>query len=141
MIHRDPLLVKVLRFLDSGKVGRSGLLLAYPECFVSYLLPATCCLRKHFCSLQGEADVWRYVAFLRSTVRLGDGLPVDLGKIYQHFRMSEPLQVSCEDSQEISRSSYKGLSLSKEADPIVRQRFTAAHGLIELLFAAQRICR
>jgi IrrE N-terminal-like domain len=88
-------------------------------------------------SLQSEADVFAYVDFLREAAELGDELPVDLGKIYQRFCIPEPLRVPLDQQQGILLNSYKGLILIKENDPIVRQRFTEGHELIELLFDVQ----
>jgi IrrE N-terminal-like domain len=89
-------------------------------------------------SLQSEADVFAYVAFLREAAGLDDdALPVDLRQIYQRFCIPEPIRVPLDQQQGILLNSYKGLILIKENDPIVRQRFTEGHELIELLFDVQ----
>jgi Zn-dependent peptidase ImmA (M78 family) len=91
-----------------------------------------------FGSLQSEADVMQYVEFLRQAAGIAEeAMPIDLPPIYQHFCMPEPLRVGLEDQQGILLNSYKGLILIKETDPIVRQRFTEGHELMELLFDAQ----
>lgn len=88
-------------------------------------------------SLQSEADVFAYVDFLREEAALGEALPVDLGLIYQRFCIPEPMRVPLDQQQGILLNSYKGVILIKENDPIVRQRFTEGHELMELLFDAQ----
>ncbi len=88
-------------------------------------------------SLQTEADVFHYVDFLRDCGKLGDRLPMDLEKIYEAFGMPIPLRVPLEDQQGILLNSATGMILIREGDPIVRQRFTEGHELMELLFDAQ----
>jgi IrrE N-terminal-like domain len=88
-------------------------------------------------SLQTEADVFHYVDFLRESGKLGDRLPMDLEKIYEAFGMPIPLRVPLEDQQGILLNSATGMILIREGDPIVRQRFTEGHELMELLFDAQ----
>jgi hypothetical protein len=88
-------------------------------------------------SLQTEADVFHYVDFLRDSGKLGDRLPMDLEKIYEAFGMPLPLRVPLEDQQGILLNSETGTILIREGDPIVRQRFTEGHELMELLFDAQ----
>jgi hypothetical protein len=87
-------------------------------------------------SLQGEADVLHYVDFLRREAGLEAVIPVDLGQIYARFCMPEPLRAPLEAQQGILVNSDKGLVLVKEDDPIVRQRFTEGHELMEFLFDA-----
>nr|WP_242041603.1 ImmA/IrrE family metallo-endopeptidase [Alkalinema sp. FACHB-956] len=88
-------------------------------------------------SLQTEADVFHYVEFLRESANLSNRLPTDLDAIYQHFGMPIPLKVPLDEQQGILLDSYQGVILIKEDDPIVRQRFTEGHELMELLFDAQ----
>lgn len=97
-------------------------------------------------SLQTEADVFHYVDFLRdhaglkvdSSHRHPVDLPIDLEKIYQAFGMPIPLRVPLDhDQQGILLNSATGMILIREGDPIVRQRFTEGHELMELLFDAQ----
>ncbi len=88
-------------------------------------------------SLQTEADVFHYVDFLRDSGKLGHQLPMDLEKIYEAFGMPIPLRVPLEDQQGILLNSATGMILIREGDPIVRQRFTEGHELMELLFDAQ----
>lgn len=94
----------------------------------------------HHGLLQHEQDISRYVAFLRQAAELGDEPPIDLSRIYQHFGMPSPVRVPLADQQGILVDSDAGLILIKEDDPIVRQRFTEGHELMELLFDAQDRC-
>jgi hypothetical protein len=88
-------------------------------------------------SLQTEGDVFHYVDFLRESARLNCRPPVDFTKIYAAFGMPIPLRVPLEDQQGILLNSLTGMILIREGDPIVRQRFTEGHELMELLFDAQ----
>lgn len=87
--------------------------------------------------LQSEADVPRYVEFLRQESGLRDQPPIDLSCIYQHFGIPTPIRAPLDDQQGILVDSATGIILIKEDDPIVRQRFTEGHELMELLFDAQ----
>ena len=88
-------------------------------------------------SLQTEADVFHYVDFLRESARLSCRPPIDFTKIYAAFGMPIPLRVPLEDQQGILLNSSTGMILIREGDPVVRQRFTEGHELMELLFDAQ----
>jgi hypothetical protein len=87
--------------------------------------------------LRSETDVLRYVEFLRQQAQLSDTPPIDLCRIYQHFGMPEPLRAPLDEQQGILVDSSTGIILIKEDDPLVRQRFTEGHELMELLFDAQ----
>lgn len=87
--------------------------------------------------LESEADVCRYVDFLRRSAGLSDRPPIALSRIYEHFGMPEPLRAPLNEQQGILVDSNTGIILIKEDDPIVRQRFTEGHELMELLFDAQ----
>jgi Zn-dependent peptidase ImmA (M78 family) len=88
-------------------------------------------------SLQGESDVFHYVEFLRQSAGLIDQVPIDLSLIYQSFKIPTPVRVPLEEQQGILLDSFNGIILIKEDDPVVRQRFTEGHELVELLFDAQ----
>lgn len=92
-------------------------------------------------ALRGEEDVFRYVDFLRQEAGVGDEPPIALTRIYQHFGMPEPLRAPLDEQQGILVDSNTGMILIKEDDPIVRQRFTEGHELMELLFDAQEQAR
>ena len=83
-------------------------------------------------SIQG---VMRYVAFLRNESNLGTARPIDLGKIYRRFDLPEP-ELGPLDQQALLLDPEAGLILLKEDDPRVRQRFSEAHELIEMLISA-----
>ncbi|WP_143467497.1 ImmA/IrrE family metallo-endopeptidase [Leptolyngbya ohadii] len=87
--------------------------------------------------LRREEDVFRYVDFLRQESGLSDEPPIALTPIYQHFGIPEPLRAPLDEQQGILVDSNSGIILIKEDDPIVRQRFTEGHELMELLFDAQ----
>lgn len=87
-------------------------------------------------SLRSEEDVFRYVEFLRGESELSDRPPIDLECIYRQFGIPIPLRVPLDEQQGILVDSRTGIILIKENDPIVRQRFTEGHELIELLFDA-----
>lgn len=86
--------------------------------------------------LPHNEGVLRYVDFLRQAAGLSDEPPVDLALVYQHFGIPTPLRAPLSDQQGILVDSDAGVILIKEDDPLVRQRFTEGHELIELLFDA-----
>jgi Zn-dependent peptidase ImmA (M78 family) len=89
-----------------------------------------------FLSRQPRPDVLQYVEFLRQEAKLSDVPPIDLSPIYRHFGIPIPLRVPLEEQQGVLVDSSTGIILIKEDDPIVRQRFTEGHELMELLFDA-----
>ena len=117
----------------SSPYASSDLSSGYPR---NYQHPGYAFLNRYG-SLQTEADVFHYVDFLRESARLSCRPPVDFTKIYTAFGMPIPLRVPLEDQQGILLNSSTGMILIRESDPIVRQRFTEGHELIELLFDAQ----
>jgi Zn-dependent peptidase ImmA (M78 family) len=88
-------------------------------------------------AMQSEADVFRYVDFLRQSAGVGDRIPTNLSLIYEQFNIPTPVRVPLDEQQGILFDSYRGIILIKEDDPIARQRFTEGHELVELLFDAQ----
>ncbi|AFZ15351.1 protein of unknown function DUF955 [Crinalium epipsammum PCC 9333] len=86
---------------------------------------------------QNDESILHYVKFLRQEAKLSDSPPIDLSIIYRHFGMPTPLRAPLIDQQGILVDSDTGIILIKEDDPIVRQRFTEGHELMELLFDAQ----
>lgn len=92
---------------------------------------------EHHGPLQTEADVDRYGNFLRQSAQLDDDCPpVSLERIYTSFGIPIPRQAPLQDQQGILVDGDRGLILIKEDDPLVRQRFTEGHELMELLFEA-----
>jgi Zn-dependent peptidase ImmA (M78 family) len=100
-----------------------------------YRHPGEVFLSQHH-TIQSEADVYHYVEFLRREAGLEDDPPIDLTQIYRHFGIPTPIRVPLDEQQGILVDSRTGIILIKENDPIVRQRFTEGHELIELLFDA-----
>lgn len=92
-------------------------------------------------ALKCEEDVLRYAEFLRSESGLSDAPPIDLSCIYQCFGIPTPLRAPLDEQQGILVDSRTGIILIKENDPIVRQRFTEGHELMELLFDAHERVR
>ena len=82
------------------------------------------------------AMVMAYVTFLHAEADLQNECPIPLAAIYRQFGMPEPLRAPLVDQQGILVDGNAGLILIKEDDPIVRQRFTEGHELMELLFDA-----
>jgi hypothetical protein len=72
-----------------------------------------------------------YADFLRRSAQLTDP-PTDLEAIYRQFEMPTPIRAPLEDQQGILVDGDRGLILIKGDDPIVRQRFTESHELMEL---------
>lgn len=100
-----------------------------------YRHPGQVFLSRHS-ALQREEDIFRYVEFLRSESGLSDQPPIDLACIYRHFGIPTPKRVPLDEQQGILVDSRTGIILIKESDPLVRQRFTEGHELMELLFDA-----
>lgn len=92
-------------------------------------------------ALQSEEDVYRYVDFLRQEANLSDQPPIDLSRIYRHFGIPTPRRAPLDEQQGILVDSSAGIILIKEDEPLVRQRFTEGHELMELLFDAQEQAR
>jgi len=92
-------------------------------------------------ALRSEEDVFGYVEFLRCESGLSDRPPIDLECIYRHFGIPTPLRATLDEQQGILVDSRTGIILIKENDPIVRQRFTEGHELMELLFDAHEQVR
>ena len=110
--------------------------MSQPDLPCPYRHPGHAFLSGYDC--QEAADlVMDYVSFLRSEAGLSDDPPIDLAAIYLHFGMPEPLRAPLVDQQGILVDGNAGLILIKEDDPVVRQRFTEGHELMELLFDAQ----
>lgn len=82
-----------------------------------------------------RAGVLRYAAFLRTEAGLDETPPVDLVAIFNHFGISSR-EVPLVGPAGLSNP-HAGFILINSNDPLRRQRFSKAHELIELLFAAQ----
>jgi hypothetical protein len=86
--------------------------------------------------VQAEEHILRYADFLREEAGLDDTPPIDLDRIRHHFGLPSPIPAPLREQQGILVDDEAGLILIKEDDPDARQRFTYAHELMELLFAA-----
>ncbi|MBN1316700.1 MAG: ImmA/IrrE family metallo-endopeptidase [Anaerolineales bacterium] len=86
--------------------------------------------------MESADDVSRFANFLREEAGLTVDPPIDLIKIYDRFDMPTPVRASLPSGQGLLLNPDVGLIILNEEDPILRQRFTEAHELIELLFAA-----
>lgn len=86
--------------------------------------------------MQVDEHVLRYADFLREEAGLDDTPPIDLARIRNHFGLPSPIRAALTEQQGVLIDDEAGLILIKEDDPDTRQRFTYAHELIELLFAA-----
>jgi hypothetical protein len=91
---------------------------------------------KRYGPVRQTSDVVRYADFLREESGLKDDLPVDLGAIHRHFRMPPPVLGSLPGQQGVTVDWEAGLILLQADDPVVRQRFSNAHELMEMLFGA-----
>lgn len=99
-----------------------------------YIHPGKLFVEK-FGVVQEQADVLRYAKFLRAESGTGITPPIELEKIYNRFGIQIPV-LEAIDQEGLLVDPECGLILIKEDDPTLRQRFSAAHELIELLFAA-----
>lgn len=84
-----------------------------------------------------RVDLLRYAGFLRHEAELDDQPPIDLSRVFRHFGMPVPRRVPLVDQQGLLFDNETGVILIKQDDPVVRQRFTKAHELMEFLFEAQ----
>lgn len=81
-------------------------------------------------------DVLRYAEFLRNEAGLNGILPVDLGKIFEHFQIPETLSAPLPQQQGLLLDANRGIIVINSNDPEKRQKFTTAHELVEMLFKA-----
>jgi hypothetical protein len=92
-----------------------------------------------FIDLQGQIaevdDVLRYAAYLRDQAGLTSAPPVDLHRIYSHFGIPLPIRRPLPDLQGILVNPHTGVIIVNSDDVPMRQRFTEAHELMEMLFA------
>jgi hypothetical protein len=95
---------------------------------------------KSFISRNGPPEsgdaVLEYARFLREESDLTDVPPIDLLPIYARFGIPEPRRADLPGQQGLLINPEAGLIIINESDISTRQRFTEAHELMELLFAA-----
>lgn len=80
-------------------------------------------------------DVLAYAEFLRNEAGLNGVLPVDLGKIFEHFEIPKAKSIPLPQQQGMLLDSERGIMAINSTDPEKRQRFTKAHELVEMLFS------
>jgi len=78
--------------------------------------------------------VLAYAEFLRNESGLNGILPVDLGKIFEHFQIPEPKSIPLPQQQGLLLDAERGIIVINSSDPEKRQKFTKAHELVEMLF-------
>jgi len=86
--------------------------------------------------VQTDSHVLQFADFLREEAGLDDTPPIDLALIRRRFSLPKPIQAALTEQQGVLVDDEAGVILIKEDDPEARQRFTYAHELMELLFAA-----
>lgn len=102
---------------------------------VSYQHPGKLFVAQYGSATVGS-DVVRYAKFLRRESNLSDEPAIDLATIFHHFGIT-PRRVSLPGQAGLLLNPDTGIIFINEDDPITRQRFSEAHELMELLFAAQ----
>jgi Zn-dependent peptidase ImmA (M78 family) len=86
--------------------------------------------------IQNQEDVLHYISYLCSKAGISHEPPVDIDKIYECFKIKCCTVSLGSEIQGISNPD-SGLVFINDDDPIVRQRFTKGHELVEFLFSAQ----
>jgi hypothetical protein len=84
-----------------------------------------------------DSGVVRYAEFLRSESGLGDEPPVDLASIFRRFGIPIPKRIPLSGQSGLLLNPDRGIIFISSDDPSTRQRFSEAHELMEILFAAQ----
>jgi len=85
--------------------------------------------------IRTSQDVFAYGDFLRTDAGIDNVLPVDLEAIFSHFELPQPKYVPLGDIQALLFEPQSGFILVNSEDPKLRQRFSLAHELVELLFS------
>ena len=102
---------------------------------VSYQHPGKLFVAQNGLVTEGS-DVVEYATFLRRESGLSDEPPIALAPIFHHFGIT-PRQVPLPGQAGLLLNPDSGIIFINEDDPATRQRFSEAHELMELLFAAQ----
>lgn len=100
-----------------------------------YIHPGELFLRSHPAPRELE-DMLEYSRWLRDEANIPNGARVDLRLIYRRFQIPMPQRAPLPGQQGMLLNSDIGLILINQNDPAMRQRFTEAHELIELLIDA-----
>jgi hypothetical protein len=91
---------------------------------------------ERFGPVEGSESVRRYAIFLREEAGLDAGPPINLAAIYHRFGIPSPKRAALPGQQGLLVDADLGIILIEERDRETRQRFSEAHELMELLFAA-----
>ncbi len=102
---------------------------------VSYQHPGKLFVAQYGPVTEGS-DVIEYANFLRRESGLSSEPPINLAPIFHHFGIT-PRRVPLLGQAGLLLNPDSGIIFIKEDDPATRQRFSEAHELMELLFAAQ----
>jgi len=100
-----------------------------------YKHPGQLFIQRHG-DVEDAEDVMCYASFLREESGLNTEPPVDLSRIYSQFHIPTPKRVPLQNQQGMVVNSDLGIIFINNGDIETRQRFTEAHELMELLFAA-----
>lgn len=101
---------------------------------MTLLHPGKLFLERHG-QIQSANDAFAYGDFLRSEAGIGNSLPVDLDAIFKHFGLPQPQYVPLGNLQALLVEAGSGLILVNSEEPELRQRFSMAHELVEMLFS------
>lgn len=91
---------------------------------------------EQFGTVDGPESLKQYATFLREESGISVAPPVNLATIFERFGIPIPRRAPLPGQQGLLLDSELGLILIEERDRETRQRFTEAHELMELLFAA-----
>lgn len=101
---------------------------------MSFVSPGRLYLEKQK-TIQDCDDVLAYAEFLRNEAGVNGVLPVDINKIFTHFRIPDPILTPLPQQQGMLLDSDRGVILINSTDPEKRQKFTKVHELVEMLFS------
>lgn len=100
-----------------------------------YINPGELFLRSHQAP-QEISDMLQYAKWLREQANIANDAWIDLRSIYGRFQIPLPKRAPLPGQQGLLLNSDIGLILINQNDPAMRQRFTEAHELMELLVEA-----
>lgn len=82
--------------------------------------------------VSSKDDLSRYIDFICCEAKVSRVPPVNIEEIYNHFEIKFLTESLWDDTQGISDTN-SGLVIINQEDPLVRQRFTKGHELMEFL--------
>lgn len=91
---------------------------------------------ERFGHIEEPESIKQYVAFLREEAGIGTEPPINLAAVFHRFGIPVPIRATLPGQQGLLINSDLGIILIEERDRETRQRFSEAHELVELLFAA-----